>query len=82
MKYGILPEITEKKIYFADMGDLVDYKYDLLEAKQKLVDFFESYVVEYDPEDDLQYKIYKVMMQEYERIDHLLQNTELRISNV
>lgn len=82
MKYGILPEITEKKIYFADVGDLVDYKYDLQEAKQKLVDFFESYVVEYKPEDKQQSTIYKAMMQEYERIDHLLQNTERRLGNV
>lgn len=82
MKYGILPDITEKKIYFADVGDLVDYKYDLQEAKQKLVDFFESYVVEYSPEDEQQSIIYKVMMQEYERIDHLLQNTERRLSDV
>jgi len=82
MKYGILPEITEKKIYFADVGDLVDYKHDLQEAKQKLVDFFESYVVEYKPEDEQQSTIYKAMMQEYERIDHLLQNTERRLGNV
>jgi hypothetical protein len=82
MKYGILPEITEKKIYFADVGDLVDYKYELQEAKQKLIDFFEKFVIEYDPEDDLQSTIYKVMMQEYERIEHLLQNTERRLGNV
>lgn len=82
MKYGILPDITEKKIYFADVGILVDYKYDLQEEKQKLIDFFEKYVLEYDPEDDLQSKIYREMIQEYERIEHLLQNTERRLGNV
>lgn len=82
MKYGILPDITEKKIYFADVGILVDYKYDLQEEKQKLIDFFEKYVLGYDPEDDLQSKIYREMIQEYERIEHLLQNTERRLGNV
>jgi hypothetical protein len=82
MKYCILPEITEKKIYFADIGDLIDYKYDLQDAKKKLVDFFECYIVEYRPEDELQTQIYKAMTQEYERIEHLLRSTELRINNV
>jgi len=82
MKYGILPEITEKKIYFASIGDLVDYKYDLREAKIKISEFFKVYIEEYDTNNDIQNAIYKEMNKEYERIDHLLRLTELRIGNI
>lgn len=82
VNYGICRHITENKLYFADVGDLVDCQYDLTEAKQKMLDWFEEYVVEYDPEDDKQSKIYRTMMVEYERIEHLLRYTERRLNNL
>ena len=47
-----------------------------------MLDWFEEYVVEYDPEDDKQSKIYRTMMGEYERIEHLLRYTERRLNNL
>lgn len=82
MKPGILPNITEKVIYFADIGDLVDYKYDLQEAKDNLSQFFDQYVEDYIPTNEIEKTIYKEMTQEYERIEHLLQCVNVRISNV
>ena len=82
MKPGILPNITEKVIYFADIGDLVDYKYDLQEAKEQLSQFFDQYVEGYVPSDKIATQVYKEMTQEYERIEHLIRCTDVRISNV
>lgn len=71
MKPGILPNITEKKIYFADIGDLIDYRDDLDEAKDKLDLFFKRILVRISVENDVEREMYKEMTKEYERIDHL-----------
>ena len=82
MKPAILPNITEKAIYFADIGDLVDYKYDLQEAKDKLSQFFDQYVEDYIPDNEMEKTIYKEMIQEYERIEHLIRCVNVKLSNI
>lgn len=71
MKYGILPNITEKKIYFADIGQAVDYRDSLDDSIKELKNWFDYYLVEYNVENKLETKIYKEMMNEYERLEHL-----------
>lgn len=82
MKPAILPNITEKAIYFADIGDLVDYKYDLQEAKDKLSQFFDQYVEDYIPDNETEKTVYKEMIQEYERIEHLIRCVNVKLSNI
>ena len=82
MKYGILPHITEKKIYFADIGDLVDFRYDLDDARHKLDDFFNNCLEEIIVDNDVDKQIYKEMTAEYERIEHLQRCVNTRLASI
>jgi len=71
MRYGILPEISEKKIYFSKPPILKDYITELSESKKKLNMFFDQLLTDIDIDDTIDNRIYREMLTEYGRIEHL-----------